>query len=112
MEKESTRQLKVARQIQKDLSEIFAREVPLPAGVMVSVTVVRVSPDLALAKVFLSIFPFARVADTMAVVEKEAKLVRRLLGVRVKNQLRIVPELAFEVDDSLEYIEKIDNLLR
>ncbi len=112
MEKESTRQLKVARQIQKDLSEIFAREVPLPAGVMVSVTVVRVSPDLAFAKVYLSIFPFARAEETMSSIGREAKTVRRLLGTRVRNQLRIVPELAFAVDDSLEYIENIDNLLR
>lgn len=112
MEKESTRQLKVARQIQKDLSEIFAREVPLPAGVMVSVTVVRVSPDLAFAKVYLSIFPFAKAEETMAVIEKQAWLVRKALGVRTRNQLRIVPELAFAVDDSLEYIENIDNLLR
>lgn len=112
MERESTRQLKVARQIQKDLSEILTRDGGVPAGVMVSVTKVRVSPDLALAKVFLSIFPFARAGETMAAVEKQGWAVRKTLGVRVRNQLRIVPELSFEVDDSLEYIAHIDSLLK
>lgn len=112
MEKETTRQKKVARQIQKDLSEILGREVLMPQGVMVSVTVVRVSPDLALAKAYLSIFPFARVEETMAAIEKNTWQVRKILGARVKHQLRIVPELAFAVDDSLEYIENLEGLIR
>ncbi len=112
MEKETTRQKKVARQIQKDLSEILARETPLPAGVMASVTVVRISPDLASAKVYLSIFPFSKASEAMAAVDKGNPMIRKALGVRVRNQLRIVPELQFLLDDSLEYVAKIDELLK
>ncbi len=113
METESTRQLKVGRQIQKDLSEIFLREAAgLFPGVMVSVTVVRVSPDLGFAKVFLSVFPFEKRGQVLAAIEKNAKPIRMALGRRIKNQLKSVPELAFHIDDSLQYIENIDSLLK
>ncbi len=110
---ESTRQLKVARQIQKDLGEIFLHDTAaLFPGVMVSVTQVRVSPDLGFAKVFLSIFPFAKASTVLAALEKQNRLVRGALGKRMAHQLKGIPELAFHLDDSLEYIENIDNLLR
>ena len=110
---ESTRQQKVARQIQKDISDIFTKEAAaFLKGSMVTVTVVRISPDLSVAKVFLSIFPFANSARVMDALEQNNWLVRKALGSRVKHQLKQVPELAFNLDDSLEYIENIDSLLK
>lgn len=110
---ETTRQQKVARQIQKDISDIFTREAaPLMAGAMASVTLVRVSPDLSFAKIYLSIFPFDKHAAVMESLEKNNWMIRKALGTRLRNQLRIVPEIAFQLDDSLEYIENIDNLLK
>jgi len=110
---ETTRQQKVAKQIQKDISDIFSREVPeLFRGVIVTVTTVRVSPDLGYAKVHLSVFPFERSAEIMnAVTENEWKIRKALAG-KMRNQLKTVPELTFFLDDSLEYIENIDNLLK
>lgn len=113
METETTRQLKVARQIQKDISEILTREAAgLLPGVMASVTVVRVSPDLSFAKVYMSIFPFERSRQAMVVLEKNNWLIRKALGARIKHQLKQVPELAFMLDDSLEYIENIEGILK
>ena len=104
---ESTRQQKIGRQIQRDISEIFSKEAAsLLCGAMVSVTLVRMSPDFELAKIYLSIFPFEKHAEVMA------WLIRKTLGARVRNQLRHVPELAFYIDDSLEYISAIDKLLK
>ncbi|WP_421921244.1 30S ribosome-binding factor RbfA [Marinifilum sp.] len=109
---ESTRQSKVSRLLQKDLGLIFQQEGRnLFGGKMISVTTVRISPDLGLAKVYLSIFPSDKSEDTLEVVRMNTKNIRRLLGARVGKQLRVVPELAFYIDDSLDYIENIDNLL-
>lgn len=113
MESENTRQQKVARQIQRDLGEIFIREAAgLLRGAMVTVTSVRMSPDLEYAKAYLSIFPFSKHEEVMASLEANNWLIRKTLGAKVRNQLRVVPELAFFLDDSLEYIEKIDDLLQ
>lgn len=110
---ESTRQQKVARQIQKDISDIFVKEAAgLLKGTMVTVTVVRVSPDLSFAKIYLSVFPFDKAPQVMSALEDNNWLVRKALGTRVKNQLKQVPELAFVLDDSLEYIDNIENLLK
>ncbi len=110
---ETTRQQKVGRQIQKDISDILLREAkPLVAGTMVSVTRVRMSPDLGFAKVFLSVFPFERAQPVLTALKDGATMVRYELGKRVKNQLRVVPELAFVVDDSLEYIDHLEKLMK
>ena len=110
---DSTRQQKIARQLQKDLSEIFIREAAeLFRGLMLSVTAVRVSPDLSSAKVYLSVFPFEKHEQAMALLEQHGRFIRRALGDRIRNQMRIVPELSFFLDDSLEYIRNIDNLLK
>lgn len=110
---ETTRQQKVARQIQKDISDIFSKEAAgLLSGAMVTVTVVRVSPDLSFAKVYLSLFPFDKAGQLMAAIDNNNWMIRKALGTRVKNQLKLVPELAFVLDDSLEYIDNIDNLLK
>jgi len=109
----STRQQKVARQIQKDLGDIFAREgADLVRGSMVSVTGVRVSPDLSFARIMVSIFPFDGHEQVMKNLAGNAWLIRKALGTRLRNQLKQVPEIAFALDDSLEYIERIDNLLK
>lgn len=110
---ESTRQSKVAKQIQKDISDIFTKEcADIVAGVMATVTAVRMSPDLGYAKVYVSIFPFGRSSDVMDAIKAGEWRIRKALGARIRNQLRVVPELAFFLDDSLEYIENIDNLLK
>jgi ribosome-binding factor A len=109
---ETTRQSKVSRLLQKDLGLIFQQEGRnLFGGKMISVTTVRISPDLGLAKVYLSIFPSDKSEETLEVVRMNTKNIRRILGSKVGKQLRIVPELAFYIDDSLDYIENIDNLL-
>ena len=110
---ESTRQSKVAKQIQKDISDIFTKEAAdLVRGVMVTVTSVRMSPDLGYAKIYLSIFPFERSAEIMNGINDGEWRIRKALGTRIRNQLKSVPELSFFLDDSLEYIENIDNLLK
>jgi ribosome-binding factor A len=109
---ENTRQEKIARQIQRDIAEIFQRDLAEELrGTLVTVTTVRVSPDLAYAKIYISIFPFEQSAAILEKIKEQGGLVRKLLGARIRNQLKVVPELEFFIDDSLEYIENIDNLL-
>ncbi|MCD8101759.1 MAG: 30S ribosome-binding factor RbfA [Alistipes sp.] len=110
---ETTRQQKVGRQIQKDISEIFIREAAgIFPGTMVTVTAVRMTPDLAIARVYLSVFPFEKRDVVMAALDKNNRLIRKAVGTRVRNQLKQVPELEFYIDDSLEYIENIEKLLQ
>ena len=110
---ETTRQQKVARQIQKDLSEIFQHSTKeIAQGKMITVTVVRMSPDLALARVYLSIFPSEHPDKFIETLQPYVKHIRHELGKKVRYQLRIVPELAFFIDDSLDYAERIDDLLK
>lgn len=113
MNKEETlRQKKVASQIQKDMSEIFMKEGShLVRGKVVSITKVRMSPDLTLAKIYVSVFPFAQSEEVVSTLKKSASTLRYELGKRVGGQLRIVPEIAFYVDDSIEYAENIDKLI-
>lgn len=109
----STRQLKVAREIQKSLAEIIrSKGMAHTAGAMVTVSEVRVSPDLSLAKVFVSIFPSAKAEEVMKILESNVKVYRGELGRIVAKQFRIVPELAFMLDNSLDYAEHIDELLK
>lgn len=113
MESESTRQQKVARQIQKDLAEIIrARGMAAYDGAMLTVSGVKITPDLALAKVYVSVFPSAKAGPVMHKLEEENSRLRGELGRRVAKQLRVVPELAFYLDDSLDYVEHIDELLK
>lgn len=109
---ESTRQAKISRLIQKELSEILRRETAKTHGVLVSVSAVRVSPDLSIAKVYLSIFPSGQSKQILENIERNARAIRYDLGTKVRFQLRKIPELAFYLDDSLDYIENIDNLLK
>ena len=110
---ESTRQKKVSRLLQKELSSIFQKEVPALLGnVMASVTIVRISPDLADANIFLSIFPVDNPIEALKVVKSNTIMIRKKLGESVRNQLRIVPTLQFHLDDSAAYAEEIDRLLK
>lgn len=79
---------------------------------MITVTTVRISPDLSVAKIYLSIFPAKETDKTLLAVKEIIPQIRHELGNKVRHQLRIVPELAFFIDDSLDYIEKIENLLK
>lgn len=109
---ESTRLQKIQRLIQKDLSEIFRAETAKMGGVLVSVSNVRVSPDLSIARVHLSVFPSERGKEIIDNVNRNEKSIRFALAQRVRNQLRKTPELVFYIDDSLDYIEHIDELLK
>jgi ribosome-binding factor A len=109
---QETRQNKIARLLQKELSVIFQEQTRSMHGVMVSVTRVRVSPDLSICTAYLSIFPSERGEELLQNITKNEKQVRYELGTRVRHQLRIIPELRFFIDDSLDYIERIDELLK
>lgn len=109
---ETTRQNKIARLLQKELSEIFLLQTKAMPGVLVSVSAVRISPDMSIARVYLSVFPSDKSEEMVKNVNNNMKSIRFELGTRVRYQLRIIPELKFFVDDSLDYIEKIDALLK
>lgn len=108
---ESTRQAKISRLLQKELSEIFRLQTAKTHGTLVTVSIVRVSPDLSIAKVYLSIFPSGKSQEVLDSIKASAKTVRYELAQRVRFQLRKCPELAFYLDDSLDYIDNIDRLL-
>lgn len=108
---ESKRQAKIARLLQKELSEIFRRQTAALGGVIVSVSAVRVSPDLSIAKAYLSIFPSGKAQEILGNIQKQSKTVRYELAQMVKQVLRKCPDLQFYLDDSLDYIENIDRLL-
>ena len=110
---ETTRQKKVSRLLQKELSNIFQREIPILLGnVIASITVVRVSPDLANANVFISIFPVDDTKKALNVIKANSKLLRKNLGNKISKQLRIVPMVEYFLDDSAAYAEEIDRLLK
>jgi ribosome-binding factor A len=108
---QETRQNKIARLLQKELSMIFQEQTRAMRGVMVSVTRTKVSPDLSICTAYLSIFPSERGEELLANIEKSNQQIRYALGQRVRHQLRIIPELRFFIDDSLDYIDRIDELL-
>jgi ribosome-binding factor A len=109
----TTRQHKVSRLLHKELGHIFQREGnSIFAGKMITVTAVRVTPDLTQARVFLSIFPAAEKASFTRTIGEHSPHIRHELGTRIRHQLRVVPELHFFLDDSLDYMENIDRLLK
>ncbi len=109
---DTTRQNKIARLIQKELGEMLRRQTQGMRGVIVSVSVCRISPDLSVCRVYLSVFPSGRGEELVRNINGNRKQVRYELGVRMRHQLRIIPELKFFLDDSLDYAEHIDELLR
>lgn len=109
---ESTRQSKISRLIQKELSDIFLMQAKSMNGVLVSVTAVRISPDLSIARVYISVFPSERGDEIVKNLNNNMRAIRFELGSRLRYQLRIIPELKFFIDDSLDYLERIDELLK
>mgnify|MGYP001441784152 CR=1 FL=1 len=110
---ESTRQKKVSRLVQKELSQIFNRyKYDILPGVMISITIARISPDLADANIFLSIFPVEEPGKALQVIKKKRNLIRKKFAEAVKNDLRIIPNFNFYLDDSAAYFEEIDRLLK
>ena len=109
---QETRQNRIARLLQKELSLIFQSQTRMMHCVMVSVTRTRVSPDLSICTAYLSVFPSEKGEELLKNIESNIKTIRYELGTRVHNQLRIIPKLRFFIDDSLDYIERIDELLK
>ena len=109
----STRQLKVAREIQKVLAEIIrSKGMAAFGGAMVTVSEVRVSPDLSVAKTYVSIFPSEKAEAVMNMLNEDVKGLRGELGHKVVKQFRIIPEIVFYLDSTLDYAEHIDELLK
>ena len=108
---ESNRQAKISRLIQKELSEIFRQQTAKTRGVIISVSAVRVTPDLSIARAYLSVFPSEKGPEMIESINKSAQTVRYELAQKVRFQLRKTPELQFYLDDSLDYIDNIDRLL-
>lgn len=109
----STRQLKVARELQRDLAEIIrSKGMAVFGGSMITVSEVRISPDLSIAKVFVSIFPSDKAHQALAILEENKRAIRGELGRKVASQLRIVPEFEFLLDTTLDYAEHIEELLK
>ncbi len=109
---DSQRQQKFARLIQKDLGEIFQHDTKsLFGGAFITVTNVRVSPDLSIAKVYLSFLMVKNKEHMMEEIEEKNKTIRQMLARRIKNQARIIPELRFYLDESADYAAKMDTLL-
>ncbi len=109
---EATRQHKIARLLQKDLGDIFLGYTRKMQGTLISVSEVRVSPDLSIAHIYLSIFPSDKQQAVMAIIEEEKSAIRGEMGHRERHQLRIIPELHFHVDETLDKMEVIDSLLK
>ena len=110
---ESTRQLKVAKEIQKEMAEIIrSKGMAAFGGALVSVSGVKVSPDLSVAKIYISVFPSDKAEGVMEALQENNKALRGELGAKVGKQLRIVPEITFYIDGSLDYVEHIESLLK
>ncbi len=110
---ESIRQKKVSRLIQKELSTIFQyNSRDLFKGLIITVTVVHVTPDLAIAKVYLSLFPADNKDDFLEQVKKRSGFIRHELSKKIRHQVKSIPELAFYLDDSLDYVDNIEQLLK
>ena len=110
---ESMRLDRVSKLLQKDLGEILQFDLKhVTKRAMVTVTKVNVSPDLSIAKIYLSLFATPDKAVMLADIKRHSKEIRGKLGARIKNQMRVVPGLQFYEDDSLDYIDNIENLLK
>lgn len=109
---ETTRQQKISRLLQKELSDIFLLQTRSMPGVLVSITKTYISPDMSVCRAYLSIFPSERAEEILSNINNTAPQIRYELGTRVRHQLRIIPELKFFIDDSIDYLEHIDELLK
>lgn len=111
---ETQRQKKIAGVLQKDLADILQRAATDGGlrGTIISVSKVSVTTDLSIAKVYVSVYPTAKAAEVLKGIKEGQPAIRHELARRTRNQLRRMPELVFYLDDSLEYIEKIDKSLK
>jgi len=111
---ETTRQKKIAGILQKDLIAILQRLLKdsLKSSILASVTKVKISPDLSVSKIYVSIFPVKYCNEVFALIMQNKSAIRNSLGMLVRNQIRRVPELSFYLDDSLEYIDKVESALK
>lgn len=110
---DSTRQQKFSRLIQKEIAEIFQFDMKGKFGsIMITVTEVRVSPDLGVAKIYVSLFPIKDKDAMLDIIKKHTAEIRGSLGKRIRHQARVIPELIFFIDDSLDYAERINELLK
>lgn len=110
---DSTRQNKFAKLILKEMAEIFGREGKNYYGnAFVTITDVKVSPDLGIAKIYLSLFKQKEPEALLETIRTHTREIRGLLGNRIRNQVRIIPDLHFFIDDSLDYAESINNLMK
>ena len=109
---ESTRQQKVNKLLQKELSDIFLKFARTQGGVIITVTSINVSPDLSIAHVNLSLFPASKEQEVIEAIKLNEKNIRFELGNRMRHQLRIIPQLVFHLDDTLDYIDHIEELLK
>ncbi|MBR0073755.1 MAG: 30S ribosome-binding factor RbfA [Bacteroidales bacterium] len=112
---ENTRQQKISRLLQQEMGNIFQQETKNTLGSsMITVTEVRISPDLSVAKIWVSIYPLggAKKDEVMTAIQDNTADLRRRLGMRVGKQLRIIPQLTFFLDDSLDYMQNIEKLLK
>jgi len=109
---DSTRLQKVSRLLQRDLGTIFQQESRnMFNGIMITVTKVNISPDLSVAKVYLSLFATSDKEEMINAIRGHAREIRFKLGQKIGKQVRVIPELQFYLDDSLDYIENIEKLL-
>lgn len=109
---ESTRLKKVERLLQKELSTYFQQNSMPYLGKLISVTAVRISPDLSIAKAYLSIFPTTENERALEMISGDGKKIKFEVGKLVRNQMRKMPDFKFFIDDSLDHAQKIDDLLR
>src|SRR4249919_1046135 len=110
---DSTRQNKFAQLIQKEVAELFQKEGSTFYGnSFVTVTKAKVTPDLAIARIYLSIFKDKDPQALIKHITEQRFHIRKKLGNKIKNQARIIPELEFYLDDSLDYAEKIHNIMK
>lgn len=108
--KESNRQKKFGRLIQKELSEMFQREVAVEGAPMLTVTVVRGTPDLKQARVYISVFPDGKGPAAVKELNERVREIRGSLGRRVREQLRFVPEILFFLDDTMQEVAHMEGL--
>ena len=109
---DSTRQSKIAKLIQKELADIFLQDGIPVYDCMITVTQTKVTPDLSKARSYLSFFNAQNNDAAIAAVRRNTKDIRYRLAQKVKHQLRVIPQLEFFIDDSLDYLENIENLLK
>ncbi|SHF80133.1 ribosome-binding factor A [Mariniphaga anaerophila] len=113
MEQFSTRQNKISRLIQREMADILLQlNKSKYHGKLITVSIVRVTKDMSIARIFLSIFPSEFAKEILGEIKQNSKAVRGELGRRIGKSVRIIPELEFYIDDSLDYIEHIDELLQ